>query len=294
MEADIVPDSTMNPEELWRLQMLAWEKNSGQSCKETASRKKPAPGYVEKNRIRHAPRVALMLKSLDLEPHFSILDIGAGAGTLALPMAEKVRQVTALDPSTTMLRVLTDYVMNQGIKNISCIQGAWEDPDIMDHLTPPYDLVVASLSLGMSDIKGAIRKMEAVACGNIVIYWHAGIPGWEKMPRALWPTLFKKEYHGGPKSDLLFRVLYEMGIYPRVEVLPCRFEERFTSIDAAVTHYAEKFCVTDLELFPVIEGYLKKVLTHQRGEWLYPVDHLVMKFQWRAGDRPGMKIKGRR
>ena len=114
MEADIVPDSIMNPEELWRSQMLAWEKNPGQSCKETASRKKPAPGAVEKNQIRHAPRVAAMLKGLELEPYFRILDIGAGAGTLALPMAEKVRQVTALDPSTTMHRVLTDYVIDAG------------------------------------------------------------------------------------------------------------------------------------------------------------------------------------
>ena len=288
MEADNCSDSTMNPEMMWRAQMLDWEKNPGQSCKESSSRKKPAPGYVEKNSIRHGQRVAAMLKDLELEPHFSILDIGAGAGTLTLPMAENVRQVTALDPSMTMFSVLTDYVTDQGIANISCIQGAWEDPEILDRLTPPYDVVVASLSLGMSDIKGAIKKMEAVACGDIVIYWHAGIPGWEKMPRALWPTLFKKDYHGGPKSDLLFFVLYEMGIYPRVEALPCRFEERFTSLREAVNNYAEKFCVTDSELFPVIEGYLKNVLSRKGDDLVYPIDHVVMKFQWRSGFRPGL------
>ncbi|MFK5951502.1 MAG: hypothetical protein QM498_00475 [Desulfobacterium sp.] len=162
---------------------------------------------------------------------------------------------------------------------------AWEDPKILDHLEPPYNLVVASLSLGMPDIKTAIKKMEAVACGDIILYWHAGTPGWEKMPRALWPTLFKTRYHGGPKSDLLFRVLYEMSIYPRVDLLECQFEEQFPSIDAAVNSYAEKLRVTDSALFPLIEAYLKKVLVHKNDEWVYSIDHVVMKFQWQAGKR---------
>jgi hypothetical protein len=82
-----------------------------------------------------------------------------------------------------------------------------------------------------------------------------------------------------------------MGIYPRVEVLPCRFEERFVSLEAAVKSYAEKFCVTDTGLFPVIEKYLKIVLIRQGDGWVYPIDHVVMKFQWRAGDRPGVDYK---
>ena len=94
-----------------------------------------------------------------------------------------------------MNSVLKDYVTSQKITNIFCVQKAWEDPDILDYLEPPYHLVVASLSLGMPDIRAAIKKMEAVACGDISLYWHAGTPGWEKMPRALWPTLFKTRYH---------------------------------------------------------------------------------------------------
>ncbi len=289
MKDNISPGGILNPGRLWRAQIQAWEKTPGQSCRETGSRKKTASGYVEKNSLRHAGRVQSMLEGLDLKPHYRILDIGAGAGTLAIPMAGKVRQVTAVDPSTTMCSVLTDYVTARGIINISCIQRAWEDPDIMDHLEPPYDVVVASLSLGMPDIKDAIEKMETVACGDIVLYWHVGTPGWEKMPRALWPALFKTSYHGGPKSDLLFLVLYEMGISPRLDVLTCRFDMRFASVDAAVNHYAEKFCVTDRTLFPVIEGALRNVLIPQGNEWIHSIDHVVMKFQWRAGRRIGME-----
>ena len=80
-----------------------------------------------------------------------------------------------------------------------------------------------------------------------------------------------------------------MGIYPRVDVLACRFDMRFASVDVAVNHYAEKFCVTDRTLFPVIEGSLRNVLIPQGDEWIHPIDHVVMKFQWRAGKRIGME-----
>ena len=288
MKEDRSHDRSVNAGELWKLQIQAWEETPGQSCRATGAGKKTAPDYVEKNSLRHAKRVQMILKGLKLKPHYRILDIGAGAGTLTIPMAEKVRQVTAVDPSATMNTALTNYVIKQKITNIVSVQKAWEDADIPDHLEPPYNKVIASLSLGMPDIKMAIRKMESVACGDIILYWHAGTPGWEKMPRALWPTLFKKGYHGGPKSDLLFLVLYEMGIYPCVELLPCRFEMRFASVIEATNHYAEKFCVTDPTLWPVIEGYFKKNLIHEGDEWVYPIDHLIMKFQWRAGQRMGM------
>ena len=158
MKDNISPGGILNPGRLWRAQIQAWEKTPGQSCRETGSRKKTASGYVEKNSLRHAGRVQSMLEGLDLKSHYRILDIGAGAGTLAIPMAGKVRQVTAVDPSTTMCSVLTDYVTARGIINISCIQRAWEDPDIMDHLEPPYDVVVASLSPGNAGHKRRHRK----------------------------------------------------------------------------------------------------------------------------------------
>lgn len=290
MEDEISPDNTVDTGRLWQSQIQAWEKTPGQSCRKNASEKKTTPGYAEKNSARHAERIQAMISKLHIKPHYQILDIGAGAGTLAIPMASKSRQVTAVEPSMAMNSALMDYVAGQKVTNIFCVQRAWEDPNILDHLEPPYHLVVASLSLGMPDIKAAIKKMETVACGDIILYWHAGTPGWEKMPRTLWPTLFKTRYHGGPKSDLLFRVLYEMGIYPRVDVLECQFEEQFPSMDAAVDSYAEKFRVTDSALFPVIETYLKKKLLHKGDEWVYPIDHVVMKFQWEAGRRCGNKL----
>lgn len=53
------------------------------------------------------------------------LDIGAGAGRYALPLARTVREVVALDPSAAMLAALRDQATDEGISNVRTIEGRW-------------------------------------------------------------------------------------------------------------------------------------------------------------------------
>jgi CTP:molybdopterin cytidylyltransferase MocA/precorrin-6B methylase 2 len=53
------------------------------------------------------------------------LDIGAGAGRYALPLARSVRRVIALDPSPSMLDGLRETMVEHGISNVDVIEGRW-------------------------------------------------------------------------------------------------------------------------------------------------------------------------
>jgi SAM-dependent methyltransferase len=53
------------------------------------------------------------------------LDIGAGAGRYALPLALAVREVIALDPSGGMLAVLRELMEEHAIRNIRVVEGRW-------------------------------------------------------------------------------------------------------------------------------------------------------------------------
>jgi SAM-dependent methyltransferase len=53
------------------------------------------------------------------------LDIGAGAGRYALPLALEVREVIAVDPSTGMLAVLRELMDEYRIANIRIVEGRW-------------------------------------------------------------------------------------------------------------------------------------------------------------------------
>ena len=53
------------------------------------------------------------------------LDIGAGAGRYALPLARAVREVIAIDPSLSMLAALRETMATHGIANLRVIEGRW-------------------------------------------------------------------------------------------------------------------------------------------------------------------------
>src|SRR3990170_2608676 len=63
----------------------------------------------------------------------SVLDVGAGCGTLAVPLARRVERVTALDPSVEMLRELRRRARRAGVANIRCVLGAWGEVPLRPH-----------------------------------------------------------------------------------------------------------------------------------------------------------------
>ena len=55
------------------------------------------------------------------------LDIGAGAGRYALPLARAVRRVIAIDPSRSMLDGLREGMAEHGINNIEVVEARWPE-----------------------------------------------------------------------------------------------------------------------------------------------------------------------
>ncbi len=265
----------------WKKEIDLWHEASGKSCKEYWNDKKSAAVYSKKHMAHHQARVDKTLKVLPLTPESSILDIGAGPGNLALPMAKIVKSVTTVEPSFGMNEIMKESIKEQDIVNIISVEKTWEEVDVNKDLYPPYDIVMASMSLGMRDIRAAIEKMNQVCKGSVVLFWHAGTPGWEDMPNQLWPQLFGKQYHGGPKSDILFQVLYQMGIYPEIKVFPNHFHEVFPSMEAALAFYIKRFEMIELQHRPVLESYLeKKILKTEQG-FVHGFNHTAMKISWK-------------
>lgn len=266
---------------IWKTQMMCWRKTSGKSCSEFWADEKSARVYSDKYGKHHRERIEKTLQGLGLTPESRVLDIGAGPGNLALPMAALAGSVTTVEPSPGMNAVMASEMAQSRITNIVRIEKTWEKVDLKTDLEPPYDLVLASMSLGMPDIRAALEKMNGVCNGQVVLFWHAGIPGWEIMPRALWPDLFDTDYHGGPKSDVLFQVLYQMGIYPEIRVFSNHFTEVFRDMDTAVDFYYRRFDQLRPEHRPALVSFLNAHCSTSERGLVHGFDHQSMRFAWR-------------
>lgn len=280
-------NSYMDFNDIWRDQMESWHNSSGKTCRECWADKESASKYLNGGSSRHQERVVETIEELPLKPDSRVLDIGSGPGILAVPMALKVKHVTTVEPSPGMNEVMADFILEKNIKNITCVKKKWEDVDIESDLNGPFDIIIASMSLGMSDIRVAIEKMEQAGNGHVYLYWHAGTPGWEKMPRAIWPKIYKKDYSGGPKSDVLFQVLYHMGIYPEIRVVNNEHDHRFETLTEAVTFYASKYNISDKKYFSLLEDYLRESLVKENNYYIQHISHKTMKFWWKTGECNG-------
>ncbi len=247
--------------EIWKelMQKASWRKRRKDEDM-TEFWNKRAKQYNES--IRRHNRAEQIIAKLDIEPECTVLDIGSGPGTLAIPLAKTVRHVTVIDPSSGMLACLRENAINEGLRNITCINKRWEDVEIGKDIDE-HHIVIASHSLTMLDIKEALSKMNDVARRYVYIFTFAGTRLWDY--DKLWHELYSEEYQHGPDYIYLYNVPYEMGIYANVEISDSEFEQRYDSLDDAVNKWKEMYDVP-LGKKRVLREYLSKMLVKDEND----------------------------
>jgi SAM-dependent methyltransferase len=240
-----------------------------------------AERYDSTSRSEYDNRVQITIASLDLTNKSRVLDIGAGPGTLAIPLAPLVKEVTAVEPGAGMISVLNERAGRDGITNITCIRKQWEDIDLSLDLTIPFDIVIASLSLTMYDIQKALRKMDAASSGSVHLFWFVDMPFWERMYADLWEPLHGSTYHAGPKADCLFGVLYQMGIYPDVTMLPLAKEYRFGSRKEMLGFFRKRFGATTQEQERIVHAYVTPQIRQQGDEVVISGESTFAHIRWK-------------
>lgn len=160
-----------------------------------------------------------MLKSSD-----TVLDVGGGAGRLALPMALRCKHVNVVEPSESMIAQLHESALDAGIDNISVTQAVWESAEA----DSANVALCAHVVYGVTDIEPFIRKLEAHAKSLVVLLSFIESP-MNRISR-FWQPVHGEERIDMPALPELVNVLWEMGIYPDVQmlapVMPDRFEDR--------------------------------------------------------------------
>jgi ubiquinone/menaquinone biosynthesis C-methylase UbiE len=121
-----------------------------------------------------------------------VLDIGAGGGRYALPLALIAREVIALDPSEGMLRVLRESMTEHHVSNIRIVNGRW--PALADGLVGDVALI-SHIGYDVEDIGPFLDAMERAARRVCVAVLLEQPPPTEA--DRLWP-----EVHGAKRAPL--------------------------------------------------------------------------------------------
>jgi len=180
--------------------------------------------------------VSLVLARLPLDNSLTVLDIGAGPGTLTLPIAHKVKSVTALDYSSGMLASLKEQAAEARLDNICAVHGSWEDDWSLFGIQQ-HDITIASRSLGVAGLKAALHKLDHYASRSVFIIDRIS-------PTPFDPEAFDalgRPFNPGPDYIYALNILYSMGIHPHVDILKLETANRFASLDEAFRSYSWMF-----------------------------------------------------
>jgi SAM-dependent methyltransferase len=206
----------MSQKELWNKRAASFSRSISQTVEN--GDKLDKEDYISK-----------MLDRIEVKPGWSVLDIGSGPGTLAIPLAKKARSVTALDLSPEMLRHLKANASLNGLNNIRYLNASWQEA-YAGKMVGEHDVVVASRSIMSGSIKDALAFISSVTLRAAYLTFpiiHQPLD-WEAY-RAIGKT--GKKY---PPYIYVYNLLFQMGIPANVEILRSRVKLQFSSIEDAM------------------------------------------------------------
>jgi SAM-dependent methyltransferase len=196
------------------------------------------------------------------QPEWTILDMGCGPGTLALPLAPLVARVTAADFAQGMLDIVAEECTARGIRNITAKKLSWED-DWQASGVGRYDVAIASRSLVTDDLKEAIIKLDGTARQKVFIVTIVGDGPYDrKVFEALGRPL-----NPGPDYICSYNLLYQMGIHARVDYIE-RYGRGYKSPEDAFN--SMRWMVGDMtpEETEKLRTFIDQHLVFDQGQWM--------------------------
>ncbi len=201
-----------------------------------------------------------LMARMELAPSLTVLDVGCGAGAMIVPLAEHVRSVTALDLSPVMLQQLERNLLASKINNVR--------PVVADFLTVNpvelgnYDIVLASRSLPMGNLRKALNMMNSLSRGQCYLTWMAGCSDDD----AMISDFLGVKYYPYPDYLIIANILYTMNIRANIEIYSATGEHLFNNINDGII-YALHGRKADDQQLKYLGTCLKDRFSFQEGLW---------------------------
>lgn len=196
----------------------------------------------------------------------SILDIGAGTGAFAIPLAKDGAYITALDSSFNMLNSLKKNADSEGIRTISYLLSPFEDAKTSQH-----DIAVSAFS-GIGKTKHDILKIisltkEYVFLISQIKYTHENFKA-----DILSKKLGKPERRYDKKASDTIAILNDIGCSYEYKEFEYSFPQYFMSFEESVDFMKSHFRLhSEAEIEAAKELLNENLIKLDKG-FLFPND----------------------
>jgi len=208
-----------------------------------------------------------------LSAETTLIDVGAGGGRLAIPLAAKCREITAVEPSDAMVEQLRAAINERGLSNIRVIQAAWDEAEVA-----PANIVLCShVMYTMTPVAPFVEKMIEKATDRVIVLLNERQPVANYFP--LWRYVHGEERIQLPAAAEFVALLRAWDIEPEVQPLPPITFNKFQDKEAAFRASAHR-------LFVDPHSEKGEVLRRTLDEMLEPSEDGGVRFPWGTSNVP--------
>lgn len=232
--------------------------------------------YARAAAVSGFPEAALAALHPYLEECESVLDVGAGTGILALPLARLGKRVTALEPAPAMYAELVRAVARQRAAGIRCLRASWEEAPAGRH-----DMVlVASVPEVVRHLPAFTRRAARMARRWVALIRNAGGPDKFYFDE-LYPLLFGRPYESKGTYLETVTALHDLGIWADVRIIRYRFDQPVRSLDEAVGFWRSYLPPLDAAQAARLHHFLRDRLVPAPGGFRAPIRKTSAVLAWR-------------
>ena len=227
-------------------------------------------------RSNFAPKVLGAIAPL-LEGCETALDVGAGCGALAIPLARRLRRVTAVEPSPAMAKALALEARERGLANLSIVEAAWGDVPV-----PPHDLLLcAHVGHLLQRDSTFLREASAFALKGVALVRDASGSEDKFFFKELYPVLLGQPYGGPCEHEETVEGLARLGVRPTVTLIEYRSDQPFTDLEEACDFWMEYMGLQGERVRTFLRGFLAERLRRDAEGWIAPYAKQAAVIWWR-------------
>lgn len=233
-------------------------------------------------RSDYAARVFGAVQAL-LDDCRTALDVGAGFGALALPLARRLERVTALEPAPAMVQALRRAAARNGADNLTILEAAWGEVEV-----GPHDLLLCA-HVGPLLGRGSAFLAAITAHARRGVVLVRDVPGGEDkfFFRELYPVLLGREYERCCDYQETVGELEAAGVSLEMTPIEYASDQPFDSLEEACDFWMEYMELSGAEARAYLRDALARRLRRHGEEWIAPFRKRAMVIHWRTSPARG-------